>query len=96
MRRKVQWSIIRGNGVVSMDRIAETFRIAFALILGGALAIVAIPIVGIVCLSILALLVVMRRLRRQHSHGDFTRKAPAAQSPVPPTIETTYTVVHPS
>ena len=88
------------NGDVSMNRIAETFRIALALVLGGALAIVVIPIVAIVCFSILALLVTMRRLRRQHRHGDvvsrFTRKAPAAQSPVPPTIETTYTVVHPS
>ncbi|MGX7873913.1 hypothetical protein ACVDG5_015210 [Mesorhizobium sp. ORM6] len=83
-----------------MNWVAETFRIAFALILGGALAIVAIPIVVIVCFSILALLVAMRRFRRRHSHGDivspFTRKDRAACSPVPPTIETTYTVADPS
>jgi len=79
-----------------MNRVAETFRIASALVLGGTLAIVLIPIVAIVCFSILALLVAMRGLRRQHRHGGDNRKAPAAQSPVPPTIETTYTVVHPS
>jgi len=83
-----------------MNRVAETVRIAFALILGGALAIVAIPIVVIVCFSTLALLVAMRGLRRQRRHGDvvsrFTREAPAAQPSVPLTIETTYTVVHPS
>ena len=79
-----------------MNRVAETFRIAFALVLGGTLAMVLIPIVAIVCFSILALLVAMRRLRRQHRHGDVTREVSTAQSPVPPTIETTYTVVHPS
>lgn len=83
-----------------MNRVAEIVRTAFALIVGGALAIVAIPIVMIVCFSTLALLVVMRGLRRQRRHGDvvsrFTREAPAARPPVPPTIETTYTVVHPS
>jgi len=75
-----------------MNRIAKTFRIVFVPVLSVALAIVAIPIV--------ALVATMRRLRRQHRHGDvvsrFTRRAPAARSAVPPPIETTYTVVHSS
>jgi hypothetical protein len=83
-----------------MNRVAETFRIVFALVLGVALAVVAIPIVVIVCFSALALLVVMSGVRRQRHHGDVvsrsTRKGPTGQSRVPPTIETTYTVVHPS
>lgn len=82
-----------------MNRVAETFRVVFALGLGGALAIVAIPIVVIVCFSILVLLVAMPRLRRQHRHDDvvslFTRKTSAPQCPVP-RIETTHTVVHSS
>jgi hypothetical protein len=78
---------------------SDTFPIAFALILGVALAVVAIPIVVIVCFSALAFIVVKQSVRRQRHYGDVvsrSRKGPAGQSRVPPTIETTYTVVHPS
>ncbi|QKD15521.1 hypothetical protein [Mesorhizobium sp. NZP2077] len=85
------------NGVISMNRIAETFWIAAALVLGAALAAVAVPIVAIVCFLALALPVAMRRVHRHRYCGDFispsTRKGPASWSRLAPTIETTYTVV---
>ena len=85
------------NGVVSMNRIAETFWIASALVLGAALAAIAVPIVAIVCFLALALPVAMRRIQRHSYCGDVvsrsTRKGPADRSGVPLTIETTYTVV---
>lgn len=83
-----------------MNRVAETFRIAVVPVLGVSLALVAIPIVVIVCFSALALFVVMQRVRRQRRYGDVVsrvaRKSPAGRSRVPPTIEATYTVIRPS
>lgn len=98
MRGKHKWVITSGeNGVISMNRIAEIFWIASALVLGVALAVVAVPIVAIVCFLALALPVAMRRVHRHRYFGDgvspSTRKGPADRSRVPPTIETTYTVV---
>jgi hypothetical protein len=83
------------NGAISMNRIAETFWITSALVLGVALAVVAVPIV--VCFLALALPVAMRRVHRRRYCGDVvspsTRKGPADRSRVPPTIGTTYTVL---
>lgn len=77
-----------------MKRIAEPFWIAAALILGAALAVVAMPIVAIVCFLAVALPGAVQRVRRQRFCGaPSTRKEPAGQSHAPPTIETTYTVV---
>lgn len=80
-----------------MNRIAETFWIAFALVLGAALAAVAVPIVAIVCFLALALPVAMRRVYRHPYCGRVvypsTRRDPADRSRVAPTIETTHTVV---
>jgi hypothetical protein len=80
-----------------MNRIGETFWIASALVLGVALAVVAVPIAAIVCFLALALPVAMRRVNRHRYSGDVvspsTRNGPADRSRVPPTIETTYTVV---
>jgi hypothetical protein len=81
-----------------MNRIAETFWIASALVLSVALAAVAVPIVAIVCFLAVALPVAMRRVVHRHRYcGDVvspaTGKGPADRSRVPPTIETTYTVV---
>jgi hypothetical protein len=80
-----------------MNRIAETFWITSALVLGVALAVVAVPIVAIVCFLALALPAAMRRVHRHRYCGDVvspsTRKGPADRSRVPPIIETTYTVV---
>jgi hypothetical protein len=83
------------NGVISMNRIAETFWIASALALGVALAVAALPIVAIVCFLALALPVAMQSVRQRYC-GDVvspsTRNGSAGRSRVPPTIETTYTV----
>jgi hypothetical protein len=85
------------NGVFSMNRIAETFWIASALVLGVALAVIAVPIVAIVCFLALALPVAIRRVHRRRYCGDVvspsTRKGQADRSRVPPSIETTYIVV---
>ena len=90
-------SIAPENGAIAMNRTAETFWIAAALILAAALAVVAVPIVAIVCFLAVALPVAVHRVRRQRYCGDVvspsTRKGPAEGSRVPPTIETTYTVV---
>lgn len=85
------------NGVISMNRIAETFWIASAPVLGVALAVVAVLIVAVVCFLALALPVAIRRVHRHRHCSDVisasTRKGPADRSRIAPTIETTYTVV---
>jgi hypothetical protein len=89
--------LLREHGVIAMNKVAETFWIAAAVILGAALAVVAVPTVAIVCFLAMALPVAVQRVRLQRYCGDFvspsTRKGAAERPRVPPTIETTYTVV---
>ncbi|UVK46595.1 hypothetical protein BPNPMPFG_002280 [Mesorhizobium sp. AR07] len=84
-----------------MHRLAESLRTVFALVLGVALAVVAMPTLVALSFSALILFLAVKRIGRYRYHGDIlsqpTRKGAAGQSQrIPPIIETTYSVVYPS
>lgn len=80
-----------------MNKIAETFWIASAVVIGTALVVVAVPLLAIVVFLALALPAAIQRFLGERNRRQAVSPAPAEgfskshRSPL--TIETTYTVL---